>query len=104
MTAPGKNLEFFESRFYSSKIAPAPELANEITQYLENRPNGGVPFVAAVRILELKSRARDYTVIFARSGQRISLMNIFEGSSRSALNDYLRGIRDAFGQKGGRRE
>jgi len=96
MTAPGKNLEFFESPYYSSKIAPVPDLANEIAQHLENRPNCGVPFLASIRILELRSHGRTFTVVFARSGQRISLMNVFEGASAPALTDYLRRLRIAF--------
>jgi hypothetical protein len=35
MVAPGKYLDFHESKYYAAKISPAPELANEITEYIK---------------------------------------------------------------------
>lgn len=98
MTAPGKYLDFFESAFYASKVAPAKVLANEIAEYLKSWPNHGTLICGGVRELSFVSKGQEYVVIFRRVGQKLYLMNIFEIPSDAIdLKAYRVRVRKDFG-------
>ena len=97
MVAPGKNLEFGESCYYTLKMESAPLLSNRIIEYLKSWPNSGTAICGGMREFEFSDELQVYAVIFARRGQILKLLDIFEIPEEAlALESYREEARKIF--------
>jgi len=91
MAAPGDNLDFTESRYFSKVAGPVPEARKKIVDHLRNWPQAGDEIAQGVRLLRLDVGGKVVAVCHRRMGNRIGLLHLFPLPEGQARLDIIRG-------------
>ena len=78
MTAPGDNLEFFESEYFSHRLEKAGPIRQAVLEHLKSWPRSGLEIAGGVKELAFKFGGKNFAVFFRRQANRIGLMYVFE--------------------------
>lgn len=102
MVAPGDNLEFQASTFFSARAKRVPNLLERVAESVKNEPNRGKLLCGTVRELELDLDGQSFLVFLARHGNRISLMQVFQSNENEKIELQRKRFIHLFGKGGAR--
>jgi hypothetical protein len=78
MTAPGDNLEFFESAAFIARVQGLDDVRLALQDRLRNQPNAGRLICGPLHTLELTVAGRLTAYIYGRKGQRVTVAYVFD--------------------------
>jgi hypothetical protein len=100
MTAPGENLEFYPSTHYKKKVSGAPVIEAAVEAAIGNGAYSAVAVAGPVREMLVLAGAATVVVFFARRGNSIGLIGIFQADEDSLIKRKRAELKKLFGKEG----